>query len=104
MRGGLLILLALIWVAGCAQHSSAWDDAWAQCDAEASEQAEFAQPDPDQRSEWQENYIRECMDKKGLQGESYHLNRPSWAWLRGRQLHGDLQCAFRDAWRRSDGG
>ena len=30
-----------------------------QCDAEASEQA-------DQRSEWQENYTRECMHKKGF--------------------------------------
>ena len=67
MRGGLFLVLALVMMtSGCAQHSSAWDDAWAQCDAEASEQAEFAQPDPDQRSEWQENYIRECMDKKGF--------------------------------------
>ena len=58
MRGGLFLVLALVMMtSGCAQHSSAWD---------ASEQAEFAQPDPDQRSEWQENYIRECMDKKGF--------------------------------------
>jgi hypothetical protein len=29
---------------------------------------EFAARDPDQRPEWQENYIRECMQKKGFEG------------------------------------
>jgi hypothetical protein len=64
-RIAMLALPALAW--GCAQHSKAWDDAWAQCEAEATEQMEFAAPDPDQRSEWQENYIRECMSKKGFE-------------------------------------
>jgi hypothetical protein len=31
---------------------------------------EFASPDDDQRSEWQENYIRECMDKNGFEEKS----------------------------------
>jgi hypothetical protein len=65
------MLVALVGgVMGCAQHSPAWDDAWAACAAEATEQMEFAAPDPDQRSEWQENYIRECMDKKGFEEKS----------------------------------
>jgi hypothetical protein len=71
VRSGFLILAALAMsVSGCVQHSSAWDDAWAQCEAEASEQEEFAQPGPGQRSEWQENYVRECMDKKGFKERS----------------------------------
>lgn len=57
-------------VVGCVQHSAAWDDAWAACEAEAIEQMEFADPDADQRSEWQENYIRQCMDKKGFKEKS----------------------------------
>jgi hypothetical protein len=61
------IALALIGVAGCAQHSPEWDEAWAACEAEAVEQMETAMPAEDQRSEWQENYIRECMDKKGFE-------------------------------------
>ena len=65
------IALALIGLAaGCAQHPPGWDDAWAACQAEAIEQMEFADPDPDQRSEWQENYIRDCMDKKGFEEPS----------------------------------
>ena len=32
----MLALLPLAW--GCGQHSKAWDDAWAQCQAEATEQ------------------------------------------------------------------
>lgn len=63
-----LALLAL--AAGCAQHPPGWDDAWAACQAEAIEQMEAAQPDRDQRAEWQENYIRECMDRKGFRERS----------------------------------
>jgi hypothetical protein len=63
----LVSMLALLpLAAGCAQLSNGWDDAWAQCQAEAIEQMEFAAPDADQRSEWQENYIRDCMQKKGF--------------------------------------
>ena len=63
--------LALVAVvAGCVQHPPGWDDAWAACQAEAIEQMEFAQPGPDQRSEWQENYIRQCMDRKGFREPS----------------------------------
>ena len=62
------IALALIGIiAGCAQHDRAWDDAWAACQAEAIEQMETAEPDANQRSTWQENYIRECMDRKGFE-------------------------------------
>jgi hypothetical protein len=28
---------------------------------------EVADPDGDQRSEWQENYIAQCMNKKGFE-------------------------------------
>ena len=67
MRIAWLIPALVMAATGCAQHDRAWDDAWAACQAEAIEQMEFADPDPDQRSEWQENYIRECMDKKGFE-------------------------------------
>jgi hypothetical protein len=60
----------VILTAGCVQHPPGWDDAWAACQAEAIEQMEFAFVQPDQRSEWQENYIRECMDKKGFEEKS----------------------------------
>ena len=36
----VLVLLPLVW--GRSQHSKAWDDAWAQCEAEATEQMETA--------------------------------------------------------------
>ena len=39
----------------------------AQCQSEALEQMEFAGVAPDQRSEWQENYISECMQKRGFE-------------------------------------
>jgi hypothetical protein len=61
----LLATTALL-LSGCAQHSKAWDDAFAQCQAEAIEQMETAGVDRDQRSEWQDNYINSCMQKKGL--------------------------------------
>jgi hypothetical protein len=64
------IALVIVSTAGCAQHPPGWDDAWAACQAEATEQMEFAAPDADQRATWQENYIRECMDKKGFKEPS----------------------------------
>jgi hypothetical protein len=65
------IALALIGAAaGCAQHPPGWNEARAACEAEAIEQMETAQPADDQRSEWQENYIRDCMDKKGFEERS----------------------------------
>jgi hypothetical protein len=60
----LAALLPLVW--GCQQHPPGWDDAWAACEGEAVDQMEFADVQADQRSEWQENYIRECMEKKGF--------------------------------------
>ena len=70
MRTGWVALALIATVVGCVKHPPGWDDAWADCQAEATEQMEFAQPGPDQRSEWQENYIRECMDKKGFKEPS----------------------------------
>ena len=61
----VLVLLPLAW--GCSQHSKAWDDAWAQCEAEATEQMETAGVAHDQVSEWRENYISQCMQKRGLE-------------------------------------
>ncbi len=67
MRLGFLWLASTaLLVAGCAQHSKAWDDAYAQCQAEAIKQMETAGVAHDQISEWQENYIKGCMDKKGV--------------------------------------
>ena len=70
MRTAWIALALAASAAGCVQHPPGWDDAWAACQAEAIEQMEFAAPDRDQRSEWQENYIRECMDKKGFEERS----------------------------------
>jgi hypothetical protein len=67
---GWIALIPMIVALGCVQHPPGWDDAWAACQAEAIEQMEFADPDADQRSEWQENYIRQCMDKKGFKEPS----------------------------------
>jgi hypothetical protein len=66
MRVWWVALAPMLLLMGCAHHTAAWDDAWAACQAEAIEQMEFAGVDGDQRSEWQENYIAECMDRKGF--------------------------------------
>ena len=70
MRMGWIASVLILAGAGCVQHPPGWDDAWAACQAEAIEQMEFAGVAHDQRSEWQENYIRECMDKKGFEEKS----------------------------------
>jgi predicted alpha/beta hydrolase family esterase len=61
----------LLLVAGCQSHSAAWDDAWAQCEANAIEQMEFADPDADQRATWRERYIGACMQAKGFSDPQY---------------------------------
>jgi len=62
-----ILLFALIpLIASCQQHSAAYDNAWAQCEAEAIEGQETAEPDPDQRATYREQYIRECMTKQGF--------------------------------------
>ena len=68
MKNGLpwLALLALL-AGGCAQHSKEWDDAWAACQAEAMENLDTFEGHDDQRADWEENYIRECMEKKGIE-------------------------------------
>jgi hypothetical protein len=64
-------LAGLLLLAACQSHSAAWDDAWAQCEADAIEQMEFASPDADQRSTWRERYIGACMQAKGFSDPQY---------------------------------
>jgi hypothetical protein len=64
-------LAALLLLAACQSHSEAWDDAWAQCEAAATEQMEFASPDRDQRSTWLERYRGACMQAKGFSDPQY---------------------------------
>jgi hypothetical protein len=64
-------LAALLLLAACQSHSAAWDDAWAQCEADAIEQMEFADPDADQRSTWRERYIGACMQAQGFSDPQY---------------------------------
>jgi hypothetical protein len=67
MRHGSLLLASMaLLLAGCAQHSKAWYDAFAQCQAEAIDQMETAGVPRNQRAEWQNNYIDGCMQRKGL--------------------------------------
>jgi hypothetical protein len=70
MKKGWIAAALMIVAAGCVQHAPGWDDAWAACEAEAIKQMEFAEVDHDQRSEWRENYIRGCMDRKGFEEPS----------------------------------
>jgi hypothetical protein len=70
MQAGWLVLALVVLAAACTQHPRGYDDAFAACQAEATEQMEAAAPDADQRATWQENYIRECMTKKGFQEKS----------------------------------
>jgi hypothetical protein len=65
-RSTLLVGASLSLLLGCTQHSQAWDDARAQCEGEALDQMEVADPDADQRATWRENYIAQCMDRKGF--------------------------------------
>jgi hypothetical protein len=72
MRTPFLPALALGGLlAACQQHSAAWDDQWAHCEANATEQAEFADVDSDQRSTWRERYIGACMQAKGFYDPQY---------------------------------
>jgi hypothetical protein len=81
---------ALVMMAvGCVQHPPGWNDAWAACEAQAIEQMEFAEVDDDQRSEWRENYIRGCMDRKGFEERS-----TIWSTWRGARSHGLSQVAL----------
>lgn len=62
----LIFLPGLALLLAACQHSAAYDDAWAKCQAEAIEAEETAEPDPDQRATFQEGYIRDCMSKAGF--------------------------------------
>lgn len=67
MRLGVLLLAStVLLLSGCAMHSKAYDDAFAQCQADAMKAMETAGVRADQRSEWQDNYINDCMKKKGI--------------------------------------
>jgi hypothetical protein len=67
--GWIAVAPVLLFAAGCAQHSKEWDDAWAACQAEAMETQDTFEGQDDQRSEWEQNYISECMEKKGMEGQ-----------------------------------
>jgi hypothetical protein len=62
----LLLAATAALLFGCAQHGKAWDDAYADCQAQAVKGWETAGLPDDQLSEWQQNYIDSCMQKKGL--------------------------------------
>jgi hypothetical protein len=62
----VLGLAGLVLVAACQQHSKAWDDQYAQCEAHAIEQLEYAEVQTEQRSTWRERYIGACMQAKGF--------------------------------------
>jgi hypothetical protein len=66
MRHMLILSGLALLLAACQQHSAGYNDAWAQCEAEAIEQQETAEPDPDQRATWREQYIRDCMARAGF--------------------------------------
>ena len=66
MRSTLILLPGLVLLAACQQHSAGYNDAWAKCESEAIQQQETAEPDPDQRTTWRENYIRSCMERAGF--------------------------------------
>jgi hypothetical protein len=66
-KSALWLASSTLLLFGCAQHSKAWDDAWAQCQAEAMEGLDAGGDIAhDQRSEWIRNYINQCMQQKGL--------------------------------------
>jgi len=67
----VLGLAGLVLVAACQQHSKAWDDQWAQCEAQAIEQLEYAEVQTDQRTTWRERYIGACMQAKGFYDPQY---------------------------------
>jgi outer membrane biogenesis lipoprotein LolB len=68
MRCGLFLLASTVFLlSGCALHSKAWDDAFADCQAQANEQWQTAGLPWTQRSNWQNNFINSCMEKKGVQ-------------------------------------
>lgn len=62
----IIMLFALSPLVVACQHPPGYDDAWSQCQAEAVEAMERAEPDPDQRTTFQEQYIRDCMTKQGF--------------------------------------
>lgn len=67
MRHGSFLLASMaLLLCGCAQHSKAWDDAFADCQAQAIEQSENTGLPRDQIPGWQDNYITSCMQKKGI--------------------------------------
>jgi hypothetical protein len=70
MKAGWLALALVAAAAGCAQHPPGWDDAWAACQAEGIQAVEAAQPGLEQRDLWVQDYVNQCMDKKGFKVKS----------------------------------
>jgi outer membrane biogenesis lipoprotein LolB len=67
MRHGFVLSASTaLLLSGCAQHSKAWDDAWAECQNQAITQWETAGLPETQHADWQDRYINSCMEKKGI--------------------------------------
>jgi hypothetical protein len=67
IQSRLVLLSAMgLLIASCQQHSSAYDDAWAQCEASAIEALETEDPQQGQASSDREEAIRACMAEKGF--------------------------------------
>jgi hypothetical protein len=66
MTRTLILTGFALLLAACQQHSMAWDDAWAQCSADATKAQEAAQPEPGQLTDFREGYIRDCLTKSGF--------------------------------------
>jgi hypothetical protein len=67
MRLGWIALAPVVlFAAGCAQHSKEYDDAWAACQSEVLANQDAYEGADDQRAEWEQNAIEECMKKKGV--------------------------------------
>jgi hypothetical protein len=66
-RGFLLLVSTVFLLPGCAGHSKAYDDAFAECQNQAIEQWETAMLPENQHADWQDRFINSCMQKKGVQ-------------------------------------
>ena len=66
MKRGLVVVAGLILVlSACQRPDGERETAMNACTNEAVQQMETADVAADQRATWQENYVRECMAKKG---------------------------------------
>jgi hypothetical protein len=67
MKRGLFVVAGLILLlSACQRPDREQETAMNACTNEAVQQMETADVAADQRATWQENYVRECMAKKGF--------------------------------------